>query len=113
MVFSKLGYPKLEFEGDKRVLPLCVILILEAKRLLHKRCEAYLAHVVNKSSSEVTLDSVPMVQEFPDVFIEDLPSLPPDRELEFRIELLSGSPLISTPPYMMAPVELKELKTQL
>ena len=61
VVFQKLGYPELEFEGDRRVLPTYVISALEAKRLLHKGCEAYLAHVVDKSSSEVTLDSVPIV----------------------------------------------------
>ena len=74
IVFQKLRYPKLEleFKGDRRVLPTCVISALEAKRLLHKRCEAYLAHVVNKSSSKVTFDSVPVVQEFPNVFPEDL-----------------------------------------
>ena len=61
VIFRNLGYPKLEFEGDQKVLLTCVILTLEAKRLLHKGCEAYLAHVVDKSSSEVTLDSMPVV----------------------------------------------------
>ena len=61
VIFRNLGYPKLEFEGDQKVLLTCVILTLEAKRLLHKGCEAYLAHVVDKSSSEVTMDSVPVV----------------------------------------------------
>ena len=57
IIFRKLGYPELEFEGDRRILPTCVILALEAKRLLHKGCEAYLAHVIDKASSEVTLDT--------------------------------------------------------
>ena len=69
--------------------------------------------MVDKSSSKVTLDNVSVVQEFPDVFPEDLPGLPPDRELELGIELLLGSALISIPPYRMAPVKLKKLKTQL
>ena len=47
VVFRKPGFPKLEFEGDHKVLPTCVISALEAKRLLHKGCEAYLAHVVD------------------------------------------------------------------
>ena len=91
VVFWKPRYPELEFEGDRRVLPMCVISALEAKRLLHKGYKAYLAHVVDKSSSKVTMDSIPVVREFLDVFSEDLPSLPPERELEFRTELLSGS----------------------
>ena len=113
IVFKKSRYPKLEFEGDRKILPTCMISALEAKRLLHKGCEAYLAHVIDKSSPEVTLDDVPIVCEFSDFFLEDLPGLPPDRELEFEIELLPGSTPISIPSYRMAPVELKELKTQL
>ena len=113
VVFWKLGYLKLEFEGDREVLSTCVISTLEAKRLLHKGCKVYLAHVVDKSSSKVTLDSVPIVRELLDVFFKDLSGLPLDRELEFGIELLSGLAPIFTPPYRMAPVELKELKTQL
>ena len=54
-----------------------------------------------------------MVCEFPDVFLEDLLGLPPDRELEFGIEVLSGSALFSIPPYRMTPMKLKELKTLL
>ena len=63
-VSNKLGYLDLEFECDRRILPTCVILALEAKRLLHKRCETYLAHVIDKSLSEITLDSVLVVCEF-------------------------------------------------
>ena len=90
-----------------------VISTLEAKRLLHKGCEAYLVHVGDISSLKVTLDSVLVVQKFLNVLLEDLLGLPPDRELEFGIELLSSSAPISIPPYRMAPAELKELKTQL
>ena len=81
---------------------MCVISVSEAKRLLHKGCEAYLTHVVDKSSLEVTLDNVPIVREFPNVFFKDLPSLPPDRKLEFGIELLLGSTPIFIPPYWMS-----------
>ena len=66
-----------------------------------------MAHVINKSSSDVTLDNVPVVCEFLDVFPEDLSGLPMDRELEFGIELLPSSAPISIPPYRMAPTELK------
>ena len=113
IVFRKPGYPELEFEGDRWILPTCVISALEAKRLLHKRCEAYLAHVLDKSSSEVTIENVPVVCEFFDVFPDDLPGLSPDRELEFEIELLPGSAPVSIPPYRMTPTELKKLKIQL
>ena len=76
IVFKKPRYPDLEFEGDRRILSACVISALEVKRLLYKGCEAYLAHVVNKSTLEVDLDSVLVVQEFLNIFPKDLPSFP-------------------------------------
>ena len=69
--------------------------------------------MIDKFSFEVTLDNVPIVYEFPDVFLEDLQGLPPDQELEFGIELFSGLARVSIPPYRMTPAELKELKIQL
>ena len=82
---------------------LCVILALRAKRLLYKECEAYLVHVIDKSFSEVTIDSVSVVREFLDMFLEDLLGRPLDRELKFEIELVPGSALISIPLYMSRP----------
>ena len=54
-----------------------------------------------------------VVCEFPDVFPEELPGLPPDREIEFCIDVVPGTDPISMPPYRMAPAELKELNEQL
>ena len=59
------------------------------------------------------LAKVPVVNEFCDVFPKDLPGLPPDREIEFEIELAPGTEPISIAPYRMAPVEIKELKVQM
>ena len=65
----------MEFEGDRRVLFTCVILVLEAKRLLHKGYKAYLEYVIDTSTLKVTLESVSIVREFSDVFLKDLPRL--------------------------------------
>ena len=54
-----------------------------------------------------------MVYEFSDVFTEDLPRLPPDRDMEFTIELEPNTAPISRCPYHMAPKELAEMKKQL
>jgi len=51
--------------------------------------------------------------DFPEVFLEELLGLPPDREVEFAIELITGTTPISRRPYRMLPNELAELKTQL
>ena len=55
----------------------------------------------------MTLESVLVVREFSNVFLEHFLALPPDRELEFDIDLLLGSFFISIPPYRMTPAELK------
>ena len=81
--------------------------------LLQKGCKGYLAHVVDTRSSEVGLEDVPVVREFPDVLPDDLSGLPPEREIDFPIDLVPGTGPISLPPYRMSPAELKELKTQL
>ncbi|WRX30363.1 hypothetical protein QQP08_022850 [Theobroma cacao] len=98
-----------EFRGD--LIPLEILdfdLIL-----VQKGYAAYLTYVIDTSKGEPKLEDVPVVNEFPDVFLDDLPGLPPDRELEFPIDLLLGTALISIPPYRMAPAELKKLKVQL
>ncbi|WVZ76154.1 hypothetical protein U9M48_024152 [Paspalum notatum var. saurae] len=59
------------------------------------------------------IKKIPVVCEFPDVFPEELPGLPPDRDVEFKIDLVPGTAPVSRRPYRMAPDELKELKTQL
>ena len=59
------------------------------------------------------VEKVPVVCEFPDIFPEELPGLPPDREIEFCIDIVPGTDPISMPPYRMAPAELKELNEQL
>nr|GFD33373.1 putative reverse transcriptase domain-containing protein [Tanacetum cinerariifolium] len=60
-----------------------------------------------------TIHDQPIVSEFPYVFPDELPGIPPVREVEFNIELVPGAKPISKAPYRMAPVELKELKDQL
>ncbi|WVZ63683.1 hypothetical protein U9M48_013296 [Paspalum notatum var. saurae] len=59
------------------------------------------------------IKKIPVVCDFPDVFPEELPGLPPDRDVKFKIDLVPGTAPISRRPYRMAPDELKELKTQL
>jgi hypothetical protein len=66
-----------------------------------------------KSVSGPTLEQVPVVCEYPDVFPEELPGMPPDRDIEFVIELIPGTAPIAQRPYRMNPQELEELKKQL
>ena len=74
---------------------------------------AYLAYVKEAKEESPRLEDICVVQKYPDVFPDDLSRLLSEREVEFIIELLSGTELISIPPYWMALVVLKELKEQL
>jgi hypothetical protein len=65
------------------------------------------------SLKEAKLEDIPVVKEFMDVFPKELPGMPPDREIEFTIDLKPGTAPISQAPYKMGPKELKELKEQL
>ena len=60
-----------------------------------------------------SLQDTPAVRDFTDVFPDELPGLPPVREVDFAIDVYPGTDPISIPPYRMAPAELKELKSQL
>mgnify|MGYP004637807399 CR=1 FL=1 len=65
------------------------------------------------SIEEVTVLMVPVVREFSDIFLDDLPGLPPNREIEFGIDVLPGTTLISKALYQVTLMELHELKIQL
>ena len=75
--------------------------------------KGYLYHLVWVKDSILenpSLQSVPVVCEFPEVFPKDLLGVPPEREIDFGIDLLPDTQPISIPPYRMAPADLKELK---
>ena len=113
VIFRRSGLPVVVFYGDRRRAPSGLISAISARCLLQKGCKGYLAHVVDTHSSEARLEDVPVVRDFLDVFPDDLPGLPPEREIDFPIDLVPGTAPISLPPYRMAPAELKELKAQL
>ncbi|KAL0546768.1 hypothetical protein IC582_016681 [Cucumis melo] len=98
--------------GGLKSLPQ-VISAIRASKLLSQGTWGILASVVDIREADVSLSSEPVVRDYPDVFPEELPGLPPHREVEFAIELEPGTVPISRAPYRMAPAELKELKVQL
>ncbi|GAB2285598.1 hypothetical protein Dimus_020042, partial [Dionaea muscipula] len=113
VIFSIPNHPEFAFEGDKKASCAGIISALQASKMLKKGCSGYLAYVVDTEKAEPKLEELPVVKEFPDVFPEDLPGIPPDREVEFVIDLVPGTTPISKAPYRMAPAELKELHSQL
>ena len=113
VIFRRPGLLVVVFYGERRRTPSGLISAISARCLLQKGYKGYLDHVVDTCSSEVRLEDVLVVRDFLDVFPDDLPGLPPEREIDFPIDLVPGTAPISLPPYRMAPAELKELKTQL
>ena len=107
------GIREVILTGERNVIPACLISATTAFRLLREGCQAYLASVSDSSIVSPGVSEVDVVREFPDVFLDDLPGLPPSREVDFEIETLPGAAPISIAPYRMAPLELKELKKQL
>jgi hypothetical protein len=77
------------------------------------RGRSVLASMVKEDKREMVLSVIPVVCEYPEVFPEDSPGLPPMREVEFGIDLIPGTTPISKAPYRTAPTELAELKVQL
>ena len=73
----------------------------------------WLCNIISDESPKLSPSDIPIVNEFLDVFPEDLPSLPPHREIDFFIDLVPGAEPVSIAPYRMAPAELKELRIQL
>ncbi len=81
-----------------------------AKKLINGGCVTYLATIVEERKKEPTVESIPVVREYPYVFLAELPGMLEDQEIEFIIDLVPGTALVSMAPYRMAPTEFNELK---
>ena len=105
--------PGVIIRGIRREIAPSLINAMTASKILRKGYQGYLAFVVDRRQEGTRLEDIPILKEFPDVFPDDISSLPPDREVEFTIDLIPGTEPISIPSYRMAPAELRELKAQL
>ncbi|XP_052734186.1 uncharacterized protein LOC128196715 [Vigna angularis] len=104
------GEKKLVFPNEEDYTPL-TLGVLRQDLIEGACCFLILSHMeVKQGDSDVDLS---VVSEFLDVFPEEIPGLPPPREVEFSIDIVSGAGPISIAPYRMAPTELAELKKQI
>ncbi|KAD7479605.1 hypothetical protein E3N88_02741 [Mikania micrantha] len=85
----------------------------KARKYMIHGCKAYMAYVTETNKEDLRLEEVPVVNEFSDVFPTELPGVPPDREVEFRIDLKPEAKPVAKAPYRLAPSEMQELMTQL
>ncbi|GKV24943.1 hypothetical protein SLEP1_g34480 [Rubroshorea leprosula] len=113
VIFNILDEPEFSFQGSGSFALPVLVSDLQAQKYLVNGCQGFLVSVTDASSVTSRLEDIPVVREFSDVFQEDFPGLPPDREVEFAIDLVLGIGPVSKAPYRMAPAELKELKVQL
>ncbi|KAI3678392.1 hypothetical protein L6452_37682 [Arctium lappa] len=99
--------------GEKRKGEVALITMARARKCLVKGCSSFLAYVIDARLEKSKLEDVKIVREFPDIFPDDLPGLPPDRQVEFRIDLVPGAAPIAKAPYRLAPSEMQEMVAQL
>ncbi|KAJ4954087.1 hypothetical protein NE237_030919 [Protea cynaroides] len=90
-----------------------ILSALKARKCLEEGAVGYLVSVVDLTKEVPRMEDIDVVRDFPNVFPEELPGLPPDRAIEFVIDLIPRAAPVSKAPYRMAPTELKELKVQL
>nr|XP_009778615.1 PREDICTED: uncharacterized protein LOC104227933 [Nicotiana sylvestris] len=97
----------LEWKGNAATPKGKFISYIRAWKFIAKGCIYHLVHVRDIDKEPATLQSVPIVNEFPTVFPDELPGIPPEREINFAIDLLPDTQPISIPPYRMAPIDLR------
>ncbi|XP_022872136.1 uncharacterized protein LOC111391204 [Olea europaea var. sylvestris] len=114
VLFHKAGEEEFHFFGAKsKTLPRLVSALQAEKMLRKESCHGFLVNINGPKHTETTVKDINVVRDFADVFPEDLPGIPQDRQVEFTIDLVPGVALVSKAPYRMAPKELQELKLQL
>ncbi|GJU63372.1 reverse transcriptase domain-containing protein [Tanacetum coccineum] len=105
-----------ERSGVKNESRLEVISSIRTQKYIDQGCQVFLIQMTKEEETEIPerrIEDVPVVRDFPEVFPEDLPGLPPTRQVEFHIELIPGAALVARAPYRLAPAEMKELAEQL
>ena len=104
---------KVVHRGQRSIMGIKLVSVMRARKLLGKGSEGFLCHVAKTEDAGPSLEDIPAVKEFSNVFSDEIPGIPPLREVEFCINLTPRATPISKAPYRMAPAELKELKAQL
>ena len=97
VTLAKPGTDPLVWEGDYTPTPVRIISFLRAKRMVSKGCLAFLAHIRDDTTQVPSIEWVSIVRELLDVFPADLPGMPPDRDIDFCIDLEPGTSHFYTP----------------
>jgi hypothetical protein len=102
-------------QGIQKPISVRQVSTIKFNKCMRKGCQFYAIQVTNLLEKEVkpNLEDFFVLRDFRDVFVDEIPELPPRREIDFSIDLLPGSTPISKAPYRMSLSELIELKIQL
>ncbi|GJU04447.1 putative reverse transcriptase domain-containing protein [Tanacetum coccineum] len=100
-------------KGNCDVSRLKVVSYIKARIYIERGCHLFVAHVTKKYLKEKHLEDVTIIRNSPKVFPDDIPGLPPPRQVEFGIKLVPGAVAVARAPYRLAPSEMKELSDQL
>nr|GEX59570.1 putative reverse transcriptase domain-containing protein [Tanacetum cinerariifolium] len=98
---------------DRNNSQLKIVSCIKARKYIENGCELFLAQVTKQGLKEKRLEDVPVIQDFLEVFPDELPRLPPPMQVEFRIDLILGAAPVARAPYRLAPSEMKVLSKQL
>ncbi|GKE50349.1 putative reverse transcriptase domain-containing protein [Tanacetum coccineum] len=103
----------LVIEGNRNNYRLKIVSCIKTQKYIKKGCELFLAQLTKQESKEKQLDDVLVIRDFPEVFPDELPGLPPPMQVEFHIDLIPGDAPVAHAPYRLEPSEMKELSKQL
>nr|GFA09566.1 putative reverse transcriptase domain-containing protein [Tanacetum cinerariifolium] len=99
--------------GYRSKTRLNLISCIKTERYISRGCQIFMIQVMEKKSDKKRLEDIPIFKEFPDIFPEDLPGLPPIGQVEFQIDLIPGTAPVARAPYRLAPLKMQELSNQL
>ena len=100
--------------GIPKVISMRRISAMQLKRFYRKGCQLYVAHILEEKKNEIPrLEDFYVLQEFRDLFPDQIPRIPPKRDIDFTIELVLGAAPVSKTPYRMSTTERLEIKMQL
>ncbi|GKE14585.1 putative reverse transcriptase domain-containing protein [Tanacetum coccineum] len=105
-----------EISGVKNKSRLEVISSIKTQKYIDQGCQVFLIQMMKEEETKIPerqIKDVPVVRDFPEVFPQDFPGLPPTRQVEFHIELIPGAASVAHTPYRLAPAEMNELDEQL
>nr|GEU48597.1 putative reverse transcriptase domain-containing protein [Tanacetum cinerariifolium] len=100
-------------KSDSSVSRLKVVSCIKVRKYIERGSQLFIAQVTEKEPVKKQLQDMPVIHNFPKVFFDDLPGLPPPQQVEFKIELIPDAAPVARAPYRLAPSELKESSDQL